>query len=60
MGRKPGEVSKELPQEWLAMQVPGYADGRFVRVDIVLEVGNYQGKAWGQYGDADNAFHCKT
>lgn len=37
--------------------VAGYArprasDGRFVRVDIVLEVGNYQGKAWRQYGDA--------
>lgn len=37
--------------------VAGYAsprasEGRFVRVDIVLEVGNYQGKAWRQYGDA--------
>jgi predicted Zn-dependent protease len=31
---------------------PMVADGRFVRVDIVLEVGNYQGKAWRQYGDA--------
>ena len=31
---------------------PRMADGRFVRVDIVLEVGNYQGKAWVQYGDA--------
>ncbi len=37
--------------------VAGYAspmvsNGRFVRVDIVLETGNYQGKAWRQYGDA--------
>jgi len=36
--------------------VAGYAkphlvNGRFVRVDIVLEVGNYQGRAWRQYGD---------
>ena len=31
---------------------PRVADGRFVRVDIVLEAGNYQGKAWRQYGDA--------
>lgn len=37
--------------------VAGYAsptesNGRFVRVNIVLETGNYQGKAWRQYGDA--------
>jgi len=31
---------------------PRIADGRFVRVDIVLEAGNYQGKSWVQYGDA--------
>lgn len=31
---------------------PRVSDGRFVRVDVVLEVGNYQGKAWHQYGDA--------
>src|SRR5574344_529905 len=36
--------------------VAGYAspmvsDDRYVKVDIVLEVGNYQGKAWRQYGD---------
>lgn len=31
---------------------PRISDGRFVRVDIVLEVGNFQGKAWRQYGDA--------
>ena len=31
---------------------PRVSDGRYVRVDIVLEVGNYQGKAWRQYGDA--------
>ncbi len=31
---------------------PRVSDGRFVKVDIVLEVGNYQGKAWRQYGDA--------
>lgn len=36
--------------------VAGYAkpyvvNGRFVQVDIVLEVGNYQGRAWRQYGD---------
>jgi predicted Zn-dependent protease len=31
---------------------PRIADGRFVRVDIVLEAGNYQGKSWAQYGDA--------
>lgn len=30
---------------------PSVANGRFVRVDIVLEVGNYQGKSWVQYGD---------
>jgi predicted Zn-dependent protease len=37
--------------------VAGYAnqvaaEGRFLRVDVVLEVGNYQGKNWVQYGDA--------
>lgn len=37
--------------------VAGYArprevGGRFLKVDIVLEVGNYQGKAWRQYGDS--------
>lgn len=36
--------------------VAGYAQpkisgDRFVEVEIVLEVGNYQGKAWSQYGD---------
>lgn len=31
---------------------PTVSDGRFSRVDIVLEVGNYRGKAWRQYGDA--------
>lgn len=31
---------------------PTVSDGRFVRVDIVLEVGNYKRKAWRQYGDA--------
>ncbi len=31
---------------------PKVSDGRFLRVDIVLETGNYQGKAWHQYGDA--------
>jgi predicted Zn-dependent protease len=31
---------------------PRVSDSQFVRVDIVLEVGNYQGKAWRQYGDA--------
>lgn len=38
-------------------EVAGYAtpytdNGRFVRVDIVLEVGSYQGMEWVQYGDA--------
>jgi predicted Zn-dependent protease len=37
--------------------VAGYAtptesNGRYVRVNIVLETGNYQGKAWRQNGDA--------
>lgn len=31
---------------------PVIAEGRFVSVDIVLEVGNYQGKSWAQYGDS--------
>lgn len=31
---------------------PIMAQGRLVRVDIVLEVGNYQGKSWVQYGDS--------
>ena len=31
---------------------PRISDDRYLRVDIVLEVGNYQGKAWRQYGDA--------
>lgn len=30
---------------------PNLVDGQFVHVDIVLEVGNYQGRAWRQYGD---------
>lgn len=37
--------------------VAGYAQpkisgDRFVEVEIVLEVGNYKGKAWSQYGDS--------
>ena len=31
---------------------PSTADGQFVKVDIVLETGNYQGRGWIQYGDA--------
>jgi predicted Zn-dependent protease len=31
---------------------PGISGDRFVEVEIVLEVGNYQGKGWRQYGDA--------
>jgi predicted Zn-dependent protease len=31
---------------------PRIANGRFVSVDIVLEVGSYQGMEWVQYGDA--------
>jgi predicted Zn-dependent protease len=30
---------------------PRISGDRFIEVDIVLEVGNYQGKAWRQYGD---------
>lgn len=30
---------------------PRVSNGRFVRVDIVLEVGNFQGKSWRQYSD---------
>ena len=32
--------------------IPRIVNGRFVRVDIVLEVGSYQGMEWIQYGDA--------
>lgn len=32
---------------------PSEANGKYVRVDIVLEVGDYQGYAWRQYGDAN-------
>ncbi|KKG11999.1 peptidase [Methanosarcina sp. 2.H.T.1A.6] len=31
---------------------PSISGDRFVGVDIVLEVGNYQGRGWRQYGDA--------
>lgn len=31
---------------------PRVSGDRFVRVDVVLEVGNYQGKGWRQYGDS--------
>jgi predicted Zn-dependent protease len=31
---------------------PSISGDRFVEVDIVLEVGNYQGRGWRQYGDA--------
>jgi predicted Zn-dependent protease len=31
---------------------PMVANGRFKKVEIVLEAGNYQGKGWVQYGDA--------
>jgi predicted Zn-dependent protease len=31
---------------------PSMADGRFVKVDVVLETGNFQGRSWIQYGDA--------
>lgn len=39
------------PQGVAGYASPRVSDGRFVRVDIVLEVGNYQGRAWYQYGD---------
>ncbi|ADI74647.1 peptidase M10A and M12B matrixin and adamalysin [Methanohalobium evestigatum Z-7303] len=32
---------------------PYVIDGKYVRADIVLEVGNYQGYSWQQYGDAN-------
>ncbi|MDK2892958.1 MAG: hypothetical protein PWQ49_1350 [Methanohalophilus sp.] len=32
---------------------PTFAGDRFLHVDIVLEVGNYQGYSWVQYGDAN-------
>lgn len=32
---------------------PYEINGKYVRVDIVLEVGNYEGYAWKQYGDAN-------
>lgn len=32
---------------------PSMAEGQFVNVDIVLETGNYRGKGWIQYGDAN-------
>lgn len=32
---------------------PYEVNGRYERVDIVLEVGNYQGYSWRQYGDAN-------
>lgn len=31
--------------------VPTIDNNRFVKADIVLEVGNYKGKSWRQYGD---------
>ncbi len=31
---------------------PSISGDRFVGVDIVLEVGNYQGRGWRQYGDS--------
>ena len=35
------------------LATPYEVDGKYVRVDIILEVGNYQGYAWQQYGDAN-------
>ena len=32
---------------------PYVVDGKYVRADIVLEVGNYQGFSWQQYGDTN-------
>lgn len=32
---------------------PYEVNGKYVRVDIVLEVGNYEGYAWKQYGDVN-------
>ncbi len=32
---------------------PYEANGKYIRVDIVLEVGDYEGYAWRQYGDAN-------
>jgi predicted Zn-dependent protease len=31
---------------------PSMSEGRFVKVDVVLETGNFQGRSWIQYGDA--------
>lgn len=46
------ESIEDAPSGVAGYASPRTADGRFVRVDIVLEVGNYQGKAWRQYGDS--------
>lgn len=46
------ETIEGVPSGVAGYASPSVADGRFVRVNIVLEAGNYQGKAWRQYGDA--------
>ncbi|MCC4767712.1 matrixin family metalloprotease [Methanosarcina sp. DH1] len=45
------EIVEGAPTGVAGYASPMVSDDRYVKVDIVLEVGNYQGKAWRQYGD---------
>ena len=45
------EIVEGAPTGVAGYASPMVSDDRYVKVDIVLEVGNYQGKAWLQYGD---------
>lgn len=45
------EIVEGAPPGVAGYASPMVSDDRYVKVDIVLEVGNYQGKAWRQYGD---------
>lgn len=46
------ETIQGAPSGVAGYAIPTMTHGKFGRVNIVLEVGNYKGKAWRQYGDA--------
>ena len=47
------EKLEGAPEGVAGYAAPTFAGDQFLHVDIVLEVGNYQGYSWVQYGDAN-------
>ena len=48
--------NESAPPKASGSTIPQIENGRFVHVDVVLGVGNYQGAKWIQYGDETMLF----